>query len=612
MIFNILSKIGFSGFTEYINVYEENMEYISTSNSPLDQYFIDQVLFQDQNCYDVLRATLNKFDAIIRQKDGGFIIYDPTDLYQATIYGRIFTTGSSHSSTSKTPEYFLDRTTQASDIRDIEGGNLGVKNGSRLITLNQDYGYKDSWIFNYKLLRKTYDEAAGVYQGWQKGSGWSNVTYAGENEGVTLFPVLSSPPNDPLMYQSFGMFAVASSDVFVFSFEYKFINWSGSAQSVTVLLRIKYDSGNHWLYVVDDTEAAWNGSADDYEFTETAEVGKSGWNTFSRQINGIPHSGSYTITLYGIHSAAGVGCLVQNFRFYCTSDELTIKRFKKPTWWQNVWSLGQEKRDWKKRKPIVTFVDNEEVVLNVITRTNDNDGINQDFQQLLGDVTDANVDNILEQLAGALSYREITGYINSVDKQVRITKNSTDEDAYISANRYSHLMAWNTDPITTITAFIASNPDFGGLSFIDNFDGSFDLYDNSDFPIPEEGCIDEDLGTTVDIAEYYIGDPVYTHYPTSVWNSRTPGGESKELLKILADKLQLQYSRSRQILSIPIMEKNTSNNFPKVDIMGCFKDVLNQYDSESRTFVFNRGTFDVRNREWNIDFIEIIPIPEPE
>jgi len=38
----------------------------------------------------------------------------------------------------------------------------------------------------------------------------------------------------------------------------------------------------------------------------------------------------------------------------------------------------------------------------------------------------------------------------------------------------------------------------------------------------------------------------------------------------------------------------------------CFFELFEVGGIKNRKFVINRGTFDVRNREWDADFIEII------
>lgn len=615
IIYLILSEIGFTGFTEYINIYEENFD-SSETDSPLDQDYIDCDLFQDKYCYEVLGSILNKFEAIIKQKDGGFIIYRPDDLYLTTIYGRIFTSATAKTGTSKSNQYFIDRKLNPSGFADVDGGGLNVKRSAKKIVFNQDYGYKDSWIDNWKLLAKSWiGGAGGFFENWIAGSGWSRIIIPGNPDGMVLYSVSSVPPNYRWAYQSFGVYAKASSDVFIFSFDYKFFNYSGASRTMTFFLRIKSDDGNHWLYIVDEDEAGWDSSAHDFTFSDTSEIGKSEWRTFERKINGIPLGGSYTITLYGLHNsgAAGVYTFVQNFRFIATSDELSIIRTPKPTWFERFifGKMGSRIREAKKHPRVVTYKDVEEVAMKVYTKTNSNNGANLDFDFILGDVDDANIDNVLEQLQGSTAYRYISGYTGAIAKVDKVTKSPYPQGCNISCNGYTHALTWTTNAIISMTNFIASfGTSFGSVTFTNNLDGSCNITADVQGVDFAAASIDGSGSTAVNITPNYIGDPVYAFNPTAIWNSRTPGGEDKALLNLISDELKLQFSRTREILQLPIIENLKNGNEPQVDISGSFIDSLNEIGSETRYFALNRGTFDVRNREWNIDLIEIIPIPE--
>ena len=92
ILLNILAKIGFTSFKEFVNVYEATMSN-GQADSPFDQLFDDVDKYQDMNCLDVLREVLKPFNAVIRMIDGVFTIYKPTELATATVYGRTFTGG---------------------------------------------------------------------------------------------------------------------------------------------------------------------------------------------------------------------------------------------------------------------------------------------------------------------------------------------------------------------------------------------------------------------------------------------------------------------------------------------------------------------------------------
>lgn len=703
ILFDILSKIQVTQFTEFINIYEEDMVK-TVDDSPLDQYFIDCSLFKDVYCYDVLATVLKKFNAIIRQrKDGKFYIYKPCDLNQSVIYGRIFTSGTAKSSTQFAPDQFLKRSTyQNSNIWDIEGGDLGAKEAASKIIINQDYGYKDSWIFNWKLQGKTYDPVTENYQGWIHGTYWVKFSIPGEPDGIVLPQTAYSPPDDIKHSQSFGVYALDSSDVFMFSFDYRFINYSGASRSITVYLRLKSDAGSNYLYVQDEEIAAWNGSADDYEFTETVPEGKGDWNTFERKIEGIPENGSYTIQLFGISSAgSGSFVIIKDIRFYATSDLLTIKKFKKPSWWRNIWSLGREVREWEKRKQVIEFEDIEEVAINTIERENPIEGTVESFDMILGDVVDSDIDNVSEQFAGSLLMVDwaslaaaaaafdtdhsaaflpavaVTHSGNSIiftavvagtdftgDTEIINTAGDLNGDientvsnspgtvqiTWISLSGSSGSIDITVDSETQTMEF--TNPDIDAT--IDDFisdhqsdfsNVTFSNHEGEDLVITENNptggftasvsnetgsmtgsvsLVQEPLTAVARVDTVTISgsngtatiacnsvsrdvtiDSVFLK--TDTWNSRDPGGEDEPLLEILADELKKQLSRSRITIQLPFYDEDQSDNLPHFDIIGNIQDDLNKIDGNNRIFAFNRGTFDVRNREWNADFIEIIP-----
>lgn len=96
--------------------------------------------------------------------------------------------------------------------------------------------------------------------------------------------------------------------------------------------------------------------------------------------------------------------------------------------------------------------------------------------------------------------------------------------------------------------------------------------------------------------------------PTSSWHTRG-GSENKPLLHLIVDELANQMKRPRHMIAgWPIREGNKSDNTPKIDLLGRFEDALNEDPdtSDPRMFVFNRGRFEGRKREWEADYIEIL------
>jgi hypothetical protein len=104
-----------------------------------------------------------------------------------------------------------------------------------------------------------------------------------------------------------------------------------------------------------------------------------------------------------------------------------------------------------------------------------------------------------------------------------------------------------------------------------------------------------------------LATTVYNQEPTAVWNTRAPGGEADPLLELIGGELGYQFSRPKQILQLPVQETDNVNTNPHVNVIGTFYDNLNlDGDNNARIFAFNRGLFDVKNRSWDLDLIEII------
>ena len=93
--------------------------------------------------------------------------------------------------------------------------------------------------------------------------------------------------------------------------------------------------------------------------------------------------------------------------------------------------------------------------------------------------------------------------------------------------------------------------------------------------------------------------------PSAEWN-RINETDEIQLLEIIGNEIASQFSYPTQLLSLPIVENNTESNNPQIKLIGKFTDVINIHESTPRLFVFNRGIFFVRDREWDLDIQEII------
>lgn len=419
LLLYIFDKIGYSEFKEYINIYEEEM-FNTADDSPFDQSKIDSDVFQDMFCDEVLKRILEPFNASIRQKDGVFCIYRPKELSNSTVYGRYFTGNQTKTSITLSPNQFFNRSGHNTNLKQVPGGVGLLEDPARKIKMNFDYGNRESW-FDYHTFPAVifYDTIAGVYtsaptyllRNWTN-SGWGSfganvkpIGYyvPGETEGVLVEGVGDYIYQDATAIQSMW----SDSDLFTLDFDYGWYTHAGDHGTGAVSMQITCGS----YYLVDSGDGInceWTLTPSVIEFTglyfdETNSW--SDWTNHHRQFSGMPASGTLRIKLYGSNFQF-TWAAFKNVRFFVTSSEIEKKK-KVRTVLQRVIQgalMGGEKFHlankyyWVKYKePVDNIVEDEYIT------GNDLDGQELEFDYILGDVTDAEIENILGQFKGALS-----------------------------------------------------------------------------------------------------------------------------------------------------------------------------------------------------------------
>jgi len=387
IVLDILAKIGITGFTEYVNIYEEQMHDEET-DSPFDQIKIDVDIFRSMNCYDVLEKLLIKYFALIRQVAGKMIIYRPVELIQTTVYGRIFTDVTTKTGTSFTPKQYIDRKGYSSTLHDVEGGQLRPQFTAKKVIINQDYGHKESWIDNHKFKADTF---TGSFLIGYDCDFWTastsgiispiNKALPGKTDGIVI-KYNDYPSTSRYIQQTFSENALYSADdVFKLEFDYLYHNLSGSDKNpVYFYIEIISDEG-HYLHIgLDDKEyGEWHAYQDEVIIGDTAPVGTPEWKHYERKIIGLPADGNYCIKIYGAVNAYGdlVWTGIKDLRFYCTSEKIVfIKRKKKLTGWE--WIRRNLFNPFPKPWPtelIRRYEDIEEVVEEQYVKENDINGI---------------------------------------------------------------------------------------------------------------------------------------------------------------------------------------------------------------------------------------------
>jgi hypothetical protein len=89
--------------------------------------------------------------------------------------------------------------------------------------------------------------------------------------------------------------------------------------------------------------------------------------------------------------------------------------------------------------------------------------------------------------------------------------------------------------------------------------------------------------------------------PTTSWSTRD-GSESSNLLELLVDEIALMKSKGRHFIQLNMYEFDDDTFFNMVSNL---QDPINKIGDNYRVFIPNRGSYNVRDREWTIDLIEI-------
>jgi uncharacterized protein (TIGR02145 family) len=613
IILDILGQIGHTTFYEFVNLYEDDMT-DGVDSSPFDQTVIDVDVFKDFTCWDVLVEILKKYNAFIRQRNGFFYILRPVELGATTVYGRYFTDAITKTAVTLNPDQFINRiaTHPSSKRLQVPGGVLMIEPPAKTVTVQQDYGNKQSWLDNWQFKGDTY-RGSYLFDFWTN-SGTplpqpiSNVIN-GENEGVLLTGTNHYPGVGDYIFQSFGINSIISAtDGVTLEFDWLLYNIGADAVVGNIFYITIFGSG-YFLHELNEDFVEWTATPSTITITADAPVGSSGWTTYKRKVIGLPDAGPYQIRIHCMDDTypfADVRLGIKNVRFYLSSVSISTKsvRVMLPDPWggQNFPLWGSNK--WRyapiKVKEFVEITQNEYVVNNNIN------GVNLVYEYKLGDVVDADMDNVIEQFGGALGVAKQTD-----DYKVMIVRLTGDSGLLeLTCNGYTGTANFNTDLTVTATEFVDL--------YITGFDTVDILISSSNEDVIFTSLVlGLDFETTVENISGNLNgtveetSPTYTAVlgPTDTWNSRG-GTEAKPLLELIGDEIADQYARPKQLIQMPIME--TAQDI-QIDPIGNFQDDLNLYNGDVRVFVMNRGEFDVRNREWNVDLCEICTrVAEPE
>lgn len=417
ILFNILNKIDVSEFIEFVNVYEASMN-SGINDSPMDQVIIDTDVFENMYCDEVLTHVLSKYNACITQcklpdvNESKFIIYRPVDLIDSSIYGRHFTSPSTKSTINLNPTQYINRTDYTSGLIQ-DGGVLMVQSPAKKVTINQDYGNKESWLDDWEFNQYIPDSSENS---WVEGSTPSMFHIGdyifGEKSGVILKNDVYNP--NYIFFQDIDFSPIApiasTTDYFVLEFEYGFYNTT-SSQVDSIIWTILITQGDYTLcHAVDDndeTTAIWLNPADNpISIIENAPVGWDGWKTFRRQFTGLKTNETIQVKLANSTYSSGVYYAIKNIKFYCTSvkvvEKQATRKFLQRIRFTKIYP-GQYKIDLRsKHYNIISEEELDNVVEKQYIKENNINGIEKEKNIILGDVVDSSIDNVLGQFSGAL------------------------------------------------------------------------------------------------------------------------------------------------------------------------------------------------------------------
>jgi hypothetical protein len=429
----------------------------------------------------------------------------------------------------------------------------------------------------------------------------------GELNGAYLYERNVYPTLAYYISQSFATQAILSTtDVFHIELDFMTVNGESSEQSnASFYIKVKNNSTGHWLKESNDLQCEWVTSNQVITITqETAPVGFSSWTSWKRTLTGLPASGAYTFYIYSSDFGSDVHFGVKNVRFYATSDKILVKTrkhkgpFKKLA--EYVLKNNPFGKDLSAKLVQVSLLDFDEVTESEYHVFNNIVGNILTYNYILGDVVDTDMDNIIEQCAGALCVmKRVNGY--RVDT---ITLTGSTGTCNITVGGLSGTAIFSMTLSITAQDFVSNNVlAFDSIGITLTSAGSHLIF-TSQVPGAEfdgDTSLQNISGNLFGTIAYTTPAYSETLEPSDKWNFR---GESnyKPLLHHIADEIALEYSKPRQLIQMPLLETAQGG---QIDVIGNFQDDINTSGGETRVFVLNRAEFDVRKRRWEADLHEI-------
>ena len=621
---DILDKIGCNKFHEIINIYDTDIN-SAVGDSPLDQILLDRIRFADMSCYEVLSYILMSFNAVIRQAEGEFYIYRPLELRHGTSYCRTYTTSTLKSDSTIDVVKYIDRTGTATELHSHNGGVKMLLIPAKKIILHQDLGYKESWLKNYKFDSIDLDLSYGdviIVNGlipthWEPTNITPGCIYPvskydpSSKGGIAIGPYNTYPTLSSYISQEIGNNAIiAAGDVMILEFEYQWFNFEASAKTPQFYFSVV--AGLYSLDEIDGSFAEWVTPAVNMSIQESVDPGSSGWQTWKRIISSLDVNGPITVTLYCLDNTDDISIGIKNIRLTVVNDSISIKKTSRRLYGNLRKGYSSWKIDYQRE-----YTDIAEVIQKDIEVTNSIEGDEIERDYIIGDVlnSDVNINNITEQFSGA-TVRAVKQY--RVDE---ITLTGTSGRARVTVNGINATAVWvpdsATDLTTTAALFVtlfATLYDAANITLTSS--GATLIFTSQVLGMEYEGDsavlnLEGDLGGTVAYTTAAHGSVLY---PTTEW-ARRGVSEATGLLNIIAAEVAEQRSRIRQFLSLPVWDMYSGDTDPHITPIGIYIDPINYISPPgtlARQFAFLRGYYDMLNRHWDIDIVELVDNTVPD
>ena len=625
IIFDILWKIDFHTFREYVNVYEANMNKL-TNNSLFDQEEFNADGFDGDYCDEVLKKILKKYFAVIRQYGGDFIIYRPTEMAQEFVYGRRFYTSTNKDTVPLYPQQFIQRPGNSATLQQYPGSLVTIQRPARKIICRQDYGNKESWLDNWKFEPDTFDGT--TFRRWTKISnlviGPVKELIAAEENGFYID--VHNSAADGYLTQAFGFNAIATNkDKFFLEFKYLLYNKTSAAiPSIKLYFRLASSATGASLHPGPNLDDGFWSTGSFFIYETQIPPGITEWKTFRTQCNtGMPDPGPYWMEILKPDSTDAIYLCVKDIKVGVISGAMsTLTRTNAMIGKGSQRRGGYSTMSWGRMK--LTAVEIKAITEKVYEKANPILGEEREYEFDLGDIIGSNVDNVLEQYTGGSAiYKVIIGQpqVEHIPTTAWSTRGGSENKPLLEligdelAQHYSRakqlvdLQMWESNPGPSTFNMIGSlQDDINKHSTEANYTG----WTNANFiAFSSDGLnITQAIGLAGTGYAYTNSIPV--RKGDIIHINMTVTINSGPFIKFYLFEDGIRRSGTTEVntgqYGIDLIAYETSNPRIQVETTGASDFELSDVTismTVNRKFIPNRGTFNVKSRMWKIDLIEL-------